>query len=44
MSSFHGVDVESIYRDHLVSENEINRNNRYKGKEHYYSGSGSGFC
>ena len=44
MSSFDGVDIEGIYRDHLLNENETNRQNRYEGKESYYSGSGSGFC
>ena len=44
MSSFDGVDIEGIYRDYLLGENEINRKNRYEGKESYYSGSGSGFC
>ena len=44
MSSFDGVDIEGIYRDYLLDANEINRKNRYEGKESYYSGSGSGFC
>ena len=44
MSSFDGVDIEGIYRDYLLDANEINRKNRYEGKENYYSGSGSGFC
>ena len=39
-----GIDVEGIYRDHLLNENETNRNLRYKGKEKYYGGSSSGFC
>ena len=39
-----GIDVEGIYKDHLLNENEINRNIRYKGKEKYYGGSSSGFC
>ena len=44
MSSFEAVDVEGIYRDYLLNENEINRNIRYRGKVHYYGGSSSGFC
>ena len=44
MRSFHGVDLEGIYKEYLLAENEINRTARYEGKEHYYSGSKSGFC
>ena len=41
---YSGINLEGIYRDYLLTENETNRKIRYEGKEGYYSGSGSGFC
>ena len=38
------IDFEKIYQDYIDSENEVNRQNRYEGKESFYSASSSGFC
>ena len=38
------IDFEKIYQDYIDSENEVNRQNRYEGKESFYRASSSGFC
>ena len=38
------VDLESIYNDYIKYENDVNVENRYKGKEEWYHASGAGTC
>ena len=38
------VDIEKLYNDHIALKNEENYKSRYKGKEKWYHGSGSGSC
>ena len=37
-------DLISFYTRYIDSENEVNRKNRYEGKEHFYHASASGGC
>ena len=38
------IDFEKIYEQYIDQENEINRKERYEGKESFYRASSSGFC
>ena len=38
------INFEKIYEDYIDKENEINRQERYEGKESFYRASSSGFC
>ena len=38
------VDIEGIYAEYISDQNELNRLNRYEGKEQYYHASGAGSC
>ena len=38
------INFEEIYESYIDSENEVNRQERYKGKESFYRASSSGFC
>lgn len=38
------VDIEKIYNEHIVRENEKNYKERYVGKENHYHASGAGTC
>ena len=38
------VNFEQIYESYIDSENEVNRKERYEGKESFYKASSSGFC
>ena len=38
------VDIVNIYHEYTKKLNDLNRNERYKGKEHWYHASGAGSC
>ena len=38
------INFEEIYESYIDSENELNRQERYEGKESFYRASSSGFC
>ena len=38
------VNIEELYGDYIALKNEENYNERYKGREKYYHGSGAGSC
>ena len=38
------IDFEKIYEQYIDQENELNRKERYEGKESFYRASSSGFC
>ena len=44
MVSISPIDIEGIYNNYLDKKQEENRNERYKGNEHWYHASGSGSC
>ena len=37
-------DIAGIYNDFIESENKVNTENRYVGKEHYFGASGTNMC
>ena len=41
---FNPVDIEKVYEDYINKQNEKNREERYKGNEHYFQASNSGNC
>ena len=41
---FNPVDIEKVYADYINKQNELNRTERYKGKETYFQASSSGTC
>ena len=41
---FNPVDIERVYADYINKQNDLNREERYKGKEHHFQASSSGMC
>jgi len=41
---FNPVDIEKVYEDYINKQNEKNKEERYKGNEHYFQASNSGNC